>query len=278
MSETEHHRMMALLEVTELEEKVVEPYLKMATTASLEEKSQRVKEQTQVLLQTNTALAEKLTEQDLICRELEDRHHEFTLILDDTEHEQGELKRLERDVRDNLKVIGQGRRSEELRLRRSLLHLEEKLSNLTAENMRLWNQEREEHMTIERLSRQIEHMEGEAISLEEKKAWLDRAEEMGMQGHMDPSGSGLFDLEEDEALEDVDIDDASELIGMEKLKGAGGEDDGSATPRSPVGSDDGIRPGNRSPRSPGSRSPRMRGTTFGGSAFGVAPTRKTSTA
>lgn len=245
MSETEHHRMMALLEVTELEEKVVEPYLKLATTASLEEKAVRVKEQMQILLQTNTALAEKLTEQDLICRELEDRHHEFELILDDTEHEQGELKRLEKDVRDNLRLIGQGRRSEELRLRKSLLHLEEKLGHLTAENMRLWNQEREEHMTIDRLSRQIEHMEGEAVSLEEKKAWLDRAEEMGQDGQLDPSAaSGLFDL-------DQDLDEGDELIGLEKLAALS---DGSPTPRSPVGSDDGIRPreraNSRSPRSP----------------------------
>ena len=60
---------MALLEVTEYEEKVVEPYLRLNVN-TLEEKMARTQEQMQVLLETNTNLQEKLEEQGMICKEI----------------------------------------------------------------------------------------------------------------------------------------------------------------------------------------------------------------
>lgn len=166
---------MALLEVTEYEEKVVEPYLRLNVN-TLEEKMARTQEQMQVLLETNTNLQEKLEEQGMICKEMQDRFTEFQVLVFQLEAERDELKGFESEVREQLKQIGQGRLAEEIRLRQNLLQLEEKLCHLTTERTRLQNQGREETEMIARYARQIESMEGQVISLEEKKAWLENAE------------------------------------------------------------------------------------------------------
>jgi len=166
---------MALLEVTEYEEKVVEPYLRLNVN-TLEEKMARTQEQMQVLLETNTNLQEKLEEQGMICKEMQDRFTEFQVLVFQLEAERDELKGFESEVREQLKQIGQGRLAEEIRLRKNLLQLEEKLCHLTTERTRLQNQGREETEMIARYARQIESMEGQVISLEEKKAWLENAE------------------------------------------------------------------------------------------------------
>lgn len=166
---------MALFEVTEFEEKVVEPYVKLGNE-SLEERLAKVQQQTQVILRTNVLLQEKLTEEDLICKELEDRNDELAQHEEVLHSERYELKFLEEEVREQLRAISQGRRYEKIRLQSTQLQLEEKVSALAAERARLLNQDREERETLERQARMIESLEGEVISLGEKKAWLERSE------------------------------------------------------------------------------------------------------
>lgn len=81
---------------------------------------------------------------------------------------------LEPGTSEQLRGVSQQRRAEEVRLRSTLLQLDEQLSRLVTDNLRLLEQERHEESLIEKYEKIIQQKSDEVMTLEEKKAWLER--------------------------------------------------------------------------------------------------------